>query len=104
MNNLSKINSLIESELDEFRLVLLEEGEEKIKTYVDEIATKANGINKEELVKIEPFKIFLTYFYLTNNAYLSFDEVYQMVLEIKDIINSWAFKTEGPLLLGLSKV
>ena len=104
MNNLSKINSLIESELDEFRLVLLEEGEEEIKPYVDEIATKANGINKEELVKIEPFKIFLTYFYLTNNAYLSFDEVYQMVLEIKDIINSWAFKTEGPLLLGLSKV
>ncbi len=104
MSSLSRISSLIESELDELRLVLLEVGEEEIKPYVDEIATKANGTNKEELIKIEPFKIFLTYFYLTNNIILSFDEVYQMVLEIRDNINSWDYKTAGPLLLGLSKV
>ncbi len=101
MSDLSRISSIIENELVELKLVLLEEGEDQIRPYVDEIAKKANGVNKTDLIQIENYKIFLTYFYLTNSIYLSFDETYEMVLENKDSINSWSFNTDGKLLVEL---
>lgn len=101
MSIISKLNSLIDKELDEFKLVLLEESEYQIKPYVDELAKNANCINKSELVHMEPFKIFLIFFYFTNNSDMSFDETYKMVLEVRREINRWSFDSQRETLLDL---
>ncbi len=103
MDIISKLNSLIDKELDEFKLVLLEKSEYQIKPYVDELAKKANCVNKSELVHMEPFKIFLIFFYFTNNNIMSFDEAYKMVLEIRKEINQWSFANQRNTLLDLAK-
>ena len=101
MSIISKLNSLIDKELDEFKLVLLEESEYQIKPYVDELAKKANCVNKSELVHMEPFKIFLIFFYFTNNNIMLFDEAYKMILEVRREINRWSFDSQRETLLDL---
>ena len=103
MIDLGKIRDLIERQLDEFKLILLEEGEEEIKPYIDEIAKKTNSANKSGLATLEPYKMFFVYFYLTNNNTLSFEEAYNVVLEVKDAVNSWNYSSNGQVLMELGQ-
>lgn len=103
MNKITELNELIESELNDLNLILLEENEYQIQPYVDELEKKANSANKIDLIEIETFKVFLVFFYLTNNNVLSYDEAYKMVEEIRYVVNGWSFASDGPNILNLSK-